>query len=452
MGPNVHAQAVLLLTARLTKSANNLARPLGATEWGRFAHWLVERGTRPEDLLEKPPDQVLAGWSDRAITLDRIKRLLDRGLALGLALEKWERAGLWVMTRSDTEYPARFKSRFGTRSPAVLFGCGNRHLLRQRSAAVVGSRNASAEDLAFAASLGFAAASEGWSIVSGGARGIDQAAMLGAVEREGTAIGVLSDSLLRSSSSGTYRKWLMAKSLVLISPFDPEVGFVVGNAMERNKYIYGLSDAAIVIASDREKGGTWNGAVENLKQKPPWVPLWVKPHPDSLSGNAELVRRGARWLPDNVAGFEMLAWTDAADTTGPAEPPQTAGSQGDLVMDRAHPEALALPSPSQPSATISSAPAALSGAENTAPRIGFYDLFLARLAELTLHAPATPKQVQKEFSGDLCKTQLDQWLERATEQGRVKKLSRPARYQWQAQAALFEAPRTARPRRKRRSR
>ncbi len=43
--------------------------------------------------------------------------------------------------------------------------------------------------------------------------------------------------------------------------------------MQRNKYIYSLADAAMVVHSG-DSGGTWTGAKENLKKQ--WVPLWVK--------------------------------------------------------------------------------------------------------------------------------------------------------------------------------
>ena len=127
-------------------------------------------------------------------------------------------------------------------------------------------------------------------MISGGARGVDETAMLGALGREGTAVGILADSLLRAATSARFRPSLLNGNLALISPFNPEAGFEVCNAMARNKYIYCLADAAIVIAADREQGGTWHGAVENLKHG--WTPLWIKPHPDPASGNAELIRRG----------------------------------------------------------------------------------------------------------------------------------------------------------------
>ena len=140
--------------------------------------------------------------------------------------------------------------------------------------------------------------------MSGGARGIDEAAMQGALAHEGTGIGVLADSLLRAATSAKYRKALMANNLVLISPFNPEAGFDVGNAMSRNKYIYCLADAAVVVSSTKNKGGTWNGAIENLRQK--WVPLWVKSSSESSSGNAELVRQGGRWLPGDRFDLAVL--------------------------------------------------------------------------------------------------------------------------------------------------
>ncbi|HEY2107022.1 MAG TPA: DNA-processing protein DprA, partial [Candidatus Binataceae bacterium] len=101
--------------------------------------------------------------------MERIRYLVGRAGALGLALEKWHRAGLWVMARSDTDYPDRLKRRLRTGAPPILFGCGNRKLLQGQGVAVVGSRDASSEDQVYATQLGETAATQGFSIVSGGA-------------------------------------------------------------------------------------------------------------------------------------------------------------------------------------------------------------------------------------------------------------------------------------------
>ena len=63
--------------------------------------------------------------------------------------------------------------------------------------------------------------------------------------------------------------------LVLLSPYDPNAGFNVGNAMQRNKLIYALADAALVVNSDLGKGGTWTGAVEQL-DKFRQIPVFVR--------------------------------------------------------------------------------------------------------------------------------------------------------------------------------
>jgi predicted Rossmann fold nucleotide-binding protein DprA/Smf involved in DNA uptake len=305
MNASLQTQAVLLMTVWFSKAAKDEPKPLTPAEWGRFAAWLKSQEKSPEILLTSAdPRDCLDGWLDPSVTPGRLRHLLNRSGALGLALERWQRAGLWVMTRSDPDYPARLKQRLKFEAPPVLFGCGNRALLDQGGIAVVGSRAAGDEALDFTARLGGEIAAQGFSVVSGGAAGVDETAMLGALEKEGTAVGVLAENLLRAALSSKYRRGLMSRNLVLISPFNPEAPFNVGNAMARNKYIYCLADAGVVVTTSKESGGTWAGAVENLKHG--WVPLWVKEHPHSDSGNAALVQRGARWLPSADLAVSFL--------------------------------------------------------------------------------------------------------------------------------------------------
>ncbi|MGL5335859.1 MAG: DNA-processing protein DprA, partial [Enterovibrio sp.] len=267
------AQATLLLTCYFSKANDENAKPLTNTEWGRFALWLKEKSINPADLLGADPNVLLSGWRDERISTERILQLLNRGHSFALAVEKWRRVGLWLVTRSDPEYPKRLKQRLKTASPPVLFGCGNKALLNAGGLAVIGSRDASEGDLFFTQQVGAKAASEGIAIVSGGARGVDETAMLGAMQQGGFAIGVMADSLLKAATSAKWRNGLMDDKAVLISPFHPEAGFNAGNAMARNKYIYCLADSSLVIHSNK-KGGTLSGAEENLKKA--WVPLWIK--------------------------------------------------------------------------------------------------------------------------------------------------------------------------------
>ena len=299
-----HCQAVLLLTLSFGRSVEQVERPLSTGEWAKFAEWLRDHEIDPAQLLSENISNLLNRWKHPKISLSRLERLLSRGMALGIAVERWERAGLWVLTRSHREYPVRLKSKLGIGSPAVLIGSGNKKLLNLGGVAVVGSRNVHEDGLSYTRNLAKAVSEYGKSIISGGARGVDRMAMETTLEADGTCVGVLADSLLKTSASARFRKHIIGNSLVLVTPFNPEAGFNVGNAMARNRYIYCLSDCAVVIDSTRDKGGTWAGATENLQRS--WVPLFAKLSEDQGSGNTALLEMGASQATLNVQELYTL--------------------------------------------------------------------------------------------------------------------------------------------------
>ena len=408
-------QAILLLTAHFSKPKTDAVKPLAPKEWGRFAAWLKENRLTPEKIMTGELNELLREWEDKTVTLQRIEALMTRGSALALAMEKWLRAGLWVMTRSDAQYPRRFKQRLGTDSPAVLFGCGNRKLLNGGGLAVVGSRNTSESDLAFSRALGQLAASKGCSIVSGGARGVDEAAMLGALAADGTVIGVLADKLLQHCSSAKYRKYLMKNDLVLISPFYPEAGFNVGNAMQRNKYIYCLADAGLVVHSGM-KGGTWTGAKENLKKG--WVPLWVKETQDEEAGNKAIVADGAAWVSSDLGAisFEgLLNGTPPESELITAVYDTTVDSAQQMVNEVSTEPAIA------PVAKAKNALQAMKQME-------FYDVFLLKIEHVCGDSPKSINEIAQIMSLDT--TQLKLWLNQAQRENKIQKLLKPVRYAW----------------------
>ena len=367
------AQAVLLLTVSLGKSDSKKIRPLSNNEWIRFATWLRSHDLTPASLLKTSLRTLLASWDDRTVPVVRLEQLMGRGVALGLSLERWQRAGLWVLTRSDPEYPKRLR-RLGALCSPVFFGCGDKSLLNERGLAVVGSRHASKQDLDFSERLGKKAAKQGFSIVSGCSAGVDQSAMLGALDNGGTAVGILADGLLKDSTKTKYRSHIMSKTLVLFTPFNPEAGFNVGHRMARNRYIYCMADAAIVVSSKTDKGGTWRGAIEDLKSN--WVPLWVKSNKSATSGNSELVKRGAKWLPDKLPSLTTM----------------------------------------------------LIGTQPPHAKEAFYNLFLTLLMDYTAATgPVKIDDIEKRF--DLKKSQVNEWLKRGVSDGKITKFTKPVRYQ-----------------------
>ena len=333
------------------------------------------------------------------------------------------------MTRSDSDYPKRWKHRLKNDAPPVLFGAGNRDLLNRGGIAVVGSRDLDESQVAFTGKLGRDIAYQGQTVISGGARGADEAAMLGALESEGTAVGVLADSLLRACTSAKYRKALMSNDLALVSPFNPEAGFNVGNAMARNKYIYCLSDAAVVIAATENKGGTWSGAIEDLKHH--WVPLWVLK--GDAAGNKALVGKGANWLPEEFDVRQLLRNGSEADrkvaVPRVAEEANAYATESD-VEDAAVIGTSAHEVEAQqaiPVAEIQKIDSTSKLKEEPALRETPYQFFLSRLDALLSESSMTSKELQNITL--LKQKQLAEWLKKAEADGVVVKTKSPVKYQ-----------------------
>ena len=298
--------AVILATVSLPGDESGSAKPLEAIEWGRFAKWMKPQGLTPECLLGGSLKSLLRDWSDETVTVERLESLFGRRDVLSRALEKWESMGIWVLVHTDLDYPPYIKRRMRESFPPLLFGLGNKYLLKYESLAVVGSCDAPAEDTCYAWELGKLSATNGRCLVSSGDRGVTEAALMGSLENEGDAIVMQSHPLAWAAGSGKWRECLnddwIALRLALVSPCCPEVGFSAEKAIEREKYIYCMSRAAFVIRSGTS-GRTWSGATENLTKD--WVPLWVKRTDDLAAGNALLAEKGAKWAPETISKLDF---------------------------------------------------------------------------------------------------------------------------------------------------
>lgn len=289
--------AVLLLTAPLgSKTGGNTSLPLTWAEYMKLASYLKRRNLRPADLLTDRANGIL-NEDELSSQCDQVANLLERGFQLSRVAERWARRGIWVISVHDAHYPSRLKDRLGNQAPPLLYGCGDVQLLDSGGLAVVGSRNAHDNTFEYANAIGKCAAKSQCPVVSGGARGVDQAAMSGCLTSGGVVLGVLSERLERVAMSSENREALMENQLVVVSPYDPQAGFNVGNAMRRNKMIYALADAGLVVESTYGKGGTWAGAIEQLDRLQ-FVPVYVRSHDDRNRALRTLVSKGALVWPD----------------------------------------------------------------------------------------------------------------------------------------------------------
>jgi DNA processing protein len=377
-------QAIALACSAIAAKGDRSLKPLTPSEWRKLSIDLHAAELRPRDLIGLPADETreTLGYSQQGA--ERLARLLSRGGQLAIELEGLANRGIWLLTRADENYPSALKERLGAQAPPVLFGAGPQTALQSRGIAIVGSREVDDEGLRFATALGRRCAEQDYAVFSGGARGVDLAAMTGALSHGGAAIGVTVEPLERLVRKRELRAAIADELLTLVTPFHPAARWHAGNAMRRNRMIYVLAQASVVIASSTEKGGTRAGALENLKAN--WVPLWVRA--DKSPGNQKLLAEGGR----------PLSPTDPADL-----------DVADLTKD---PRTTLLDTPEE---EFPQAQAPGSLFEAAWPLLSPY-----------LKEPRKEKEVAEEFELEL--SQARAWLKRAAEEGRLQITKRPKRY------------------------
>jgi len=300
LSPNT--RVTLLLTAPLIAGSEESSDLLTAGEYTKLRRLLAQFDLEPSNLLDSSelPTDVLT-----LAETDRYQELLKRGVQLTQAIEHWASCGIWVAGHTDDHYPARFIELMKDHAPPLVYGCGEAALLNTGGLAVVGSRDVDPELVEFTENIGRLAALAKRTLISGGARGIDQASMRGAAESNGAVVGVLADSLERAAINSGNRELLFDSNLTLITVFDPSAGFNVGHAMQRNRLIYALSDAALVVNSDHGKGGTWAGAIEQL-DKLRFVPMYVRSTGRMPEGLLALQNKGALPWPNPTTPDELI--------------------------------------------------------------------------------------------------------------------------------------------------
>ncbi|HEY7309336.1 MAG TPA: hypothetical protein VH643_08275 [Gemmataceae bacterium] len=98
--------------------------------------------------------------------------------------------------------------------------------------------------------------------------------------------------------------------------------------MGRNKLIYALSDAALIVRFTTGEGGTWAGAVEQLsrnKSGSSCVPVFVRLTHNPEDGCEELRRRGATPFPEEE--FEKCGVAELLRKTAPSPEPLPAAAE-----------------------------------------------------------------------------------------------------------------------------
>lgn len=224
---------------------------------------LLRRFGDPESIFYADADELLL---TDGVERSQLKLLENHDLApADRILADCQRLDIQLLTLSDAAYPGRLKNIYDP--PALLYCKGRLPLLDDLlCVAVVGTRDCTPYGVACAEKLGFGLASGGAAVVSGLAKGIDAAAIRGALRAGGVTVGVVGNGLdVYYPYESRYLYEDVASAGILLSEYPPGTEPASGHFPVRNRIISGLSLAALVVEAP-EKSGALITAATALEQ------------------------------------------------------------------------------------------------------------------------------------------------------------------------------------------
>lgn len=411
--------AIILLCSNLAINYKvDDVKPFTTVEWSKFAKILFNSSLkRPASLFNLSKEDIEKELLINSKEAERISKLLSKAGQLTFELNNLHNYGIKILTRADEQFPKILKERLKDKCPPIIYYCGDLSILDNKLIGVVGSRNIDEHGLEFTKKLSKKIVVDGYSVVSGGAKGVDGISQSEVLNNGGKAAIFIAESMISKIRKKEIREAITSKKLLIMSAINPSSGFTVYSAMDRNKYIYALSDITIVVSSDFNKGGTWSGATENIKNQ--WVPVAARFDKFIPRGNKELFKLGAIKFDNN--SFNM----DFKELASNKQIKEIATYEGDLfsfakdnlinIKKERNKEGNSTIDFKSDSAKCNSI-----GKEYDA-----YRLLLNYIKEV-LRKPLSSEEFSTIFNVN--KTQANNWLKRAVEEGCVKKYKNPVRY------------------------
>ncbi len=199
------------------------------------------------------PALVTAAVADRAVDRWRM-RLPDVPPASRLAA--WERSGYRLVCPGEAEWPTQLDD-LGDARPVVLWlrGRADLRFACLRSVSIVGSRAATAYGTHVGTELAAEIAGLGWTVISGGAYGIDACAHRGALAVGGCTAAVLASGLSFGYPKGHDELFAaIARTGIMVSECPPERAPTRPGFLVRNRVIAALSRGTVVVEAALRSG------------------------------------------------------------------------------------------------------------------------------------------------------------------------------------------------------
>jgi DNA processing protein len=263
----------------------SVSGPVGGTDEIRLARvaltWLAEPGTRwihelvVNDGSVATLERLVAGDAphrqQRAAIAARMAAGDPRGVA-EVALARTDRLGARIVVPEDTEWPnqvhdlvnlslgsAERKVDRETAPPLCMWVRGSSPLDQAlaRSVAVVGSRAATSYGTHVATEIGYGLAEREWTVVSGGAYGIDAAAHRGALTAGGLTVAVLACGVDRPYPVGNTALFdRIADTGLLVSEWAPGAEPLRPRFLIRNRVIAAATSGTVLVEAAARSGAT----------------------------------------------------------------------------------------------------------------------------------------------------------------------------------------------------
>jgi len=219
--------------------------------------------------------------------------------------ERISRAGVFVMSLADEEYPALLKEIYDP--PLVLMARGaGRELLHAPSVGVVGARKAGESGRRLAAQIAEDLSERGFCVTSGMAYGIDSAAHLGALRGGGNTIAVFGcgiQNIYPSAHRDLARR--IEETGILLSEFPFDTGPFPSHFPQRNRIISGMSLAVVVVEAAKKSGSLITAKLALEQGRDVYAVPGTGARP-SVQGSNQLIRDGAMLVENGDEVAELL--------------------------------------------------------------------------------------------------------------------------------------------------
>lgn len=291
---------------------------------------LLRRFGDPESIFYADADELLL---TDGVERSQLKLLENHDLApADRILADCQRLDIRLLPLSDAAYPGRLKNIYDP--PALLYCKGRLPLLDDLlCVAVVGTRDCTPYGAACAEKLGFGLASGGAAVVSGLAKGIDAAAIRGALRAGGVTVGVVGNGLdVYYPYESRYLYEDVASAGILLSEYPPGTEPASGHFPVRNRIISGLSLAALVVEAPEKSGALITAATALEQGRDVFAVPGPIDAPASVGCNC-LIRDGAGLVSDASDILREYEGRFVLNLKESREQPETLGYQARMAPE-----------------------------------------------------------------------------------------------------------------------